>query len=248
MKLNYYYFYFLVIIIVTNSISVFCQKQEQRTYRELITEPVLFTPEYNRVINHSELPVVIDELSITLKITVLSHDKGRTLDNRTPTLELANGNSAPHPRLTITKSSYVGIDPDDYGFLINRWYHIAYTLSDSDKRMNFYIDGKWIGSYSILMVQSQSVIFNDEPLYVGKHPLFDGFKGQISNFRYYNFRLSHDEVLMDYSGEDPTKSIEEYPNEFFAGLGVGFFLGMITLAGGFFIHRIISRRNYQTIQ
>ena len=74
--MNYYYFYFLVIIIVTSSISVFCQKQEQRAYHELITEPVLFTPEYNRVISHSELPVVIDELSITLKINVLSHNFG----------------------------------------------------------------------------------------------------------------------------------------------------------------------------
>ncbi|CAG8469997.1 7949_t:CDS:2 [Gigaspora rosea] len=234
---------------VTNSISVFCQKQEQRTYRELITEPILFTPEYNRVISHSELPVVIDELSITLKINVLSHDfgyvfyKGRTLG--TPALWLADGNSSPHPRLTITNMSYVGIDLGDYGFLINRWYHIAHTVSDSDKRMNFYINGKWMGSYSIQNIQSQSVIFNDEPLYIGKNP---GVNGKISNFRYYNFRLSHNEVLMDYSGEYPTKSfVNECPNKLFDGLGVGFFLGMIALAGGFFVHRIISRRKYQTI-
>ncbi|KAF0424507.1 concanavalin A-like lectin/glucanase [Gigaspora margarita] len=258
MKRNNCDFYFLVIIIVTSSISVFCQKQEQRTYRELITEPVLFTPEYNRVINHSELPVVIDELSITLKINILTHAeywvvfyKGKTPASRTPELWLKSGDSTPYPSLSITGIPYVYIDLDGYGFLLNRWYHIAYTLSDSEKRMNFYIDGKWVGSYSIQRIQSQSIIFNDEPLYIGKHPIYHGLNGQISNFRYYNFRLSHDEVLMDYSGEDPTKSIdEEYPNKlnkFFDGLGVGFFLGMIALASGFVIHRTISRRKYQTI-
>ncbi|CAG8470015.1 concanavalin A-like lectin/glucanase domain-containing protein [Gigaspora rosea] len=262
MRMNYYYFYFLVIIIVTSSISVFCQKQEQRTYRELITEPVLFTPEYNRVINHSELPVVIDELSITLKLYIGRHNesyqifcKGKTRASRAPELWLNRDNSTPSLGFSITGDSFVWIKLVGYEFQLYRWYHIAYTLSDSEKRIYFYIDGKWIGSYSIIMIQCQSFIFNDEPLYIGKHPLWSGFLGQISNFRYYNFRLSHEEVLMDYTGEDPTKSIDkEYPNKlnkFFDGLGVGlavgFFLGMIALAGGLYIYRIISRRKYQAI-
>ncbi|CAG8821687.1 26897_t:CDS:1, partial [Racocetra persica] len=42
---------------------------EQRAYRELITEPVKFTYNSDRVIiDHSVLPVVKDELSITLKM------------------------------------------------------------------------------------------------------------------------------------------------------------------------------------
>ncbi|KAF0424505.1 concanavalin A-like lectin/glucanase [Gigaspora margarita] len=236
MKRDYYYFYFLVIIIVTSSISVFCQKQEKRTYRELITEPVLFTPEYNRVISHSELPVVIDELSITLKIYLASHAnpwctifyKGRTLKKRTPSLFLTPENSALYPSITITNNPWYESPVVYSELLLNRWYHIAYILSDPDKRLNIYLDGKWIGSLSIHNVQSQFILFNDEPLYIGKHPnIAIGIDGQISNFRYYNFRLSHDEVLMDYSGGDPTKNIDiECPNKLFDGLGIGLFLAM----------------------
>ncbi|CAG8791393.1 16518_t:CDS:2, partial [Dentiscutata erythropus] len=222
-------------------------RHEQRTYHELITEPVLFTPEYNRVINHSELPVVKDELSITLKINLLSHappsssSSWRTVfykaivdSSHTPALWLSSFNSMPAPRFTVNGVIDGGVNFYGYEFLLNRWYHIAYTLSDSEKRMNFYIDSKWIGSYNIQDVQNQSFIFNYGPLYIGKQPIVNeanGFNGHISNFRYYNFRLSHDEVLMDYSGEDPTKSIDDKcPNRFFDGLIIGLFLGITVLA------------------
>src|SRR6266542_2243074 len=67
-----YFYYLLLIIIISNSLLVFCQKQGQRTYRELITEQAIFLPNYRRVFNHTELPVVKDELSVTLKINILS--------------------------------------------------------------------------------------------------------------------------------------------------------------------------------
>ncbi|CAG8448000.1 28913_t:CDS:2 [Dentiscutata erythropus] len=243
-----------MIIIIVTSIPVFCQNHEQRTYRELITERVLFTPEYNRVISHAELPVVKDELSITLKINGLEHCPDsiyctvKTESNRTPALFLKLSDSTPCPRLLITGNFDIGFDMDGYGFLLNRWYHIAYTLSDSEKRVDFYIGGKWVGSFSIKNVQNQSIIFNDGPLYIGSHLVWNGFTGQISNFRYYNFRLSHNEVLMDYSDEDPTKSIDyKCPNRFFDDLSIGLFLGLTILAGGFFTNIIINRRRYQTI-
>ncbi|KAF0424502.1 concanavalin A-like lectin/glucanase [Gigaspora margarita] len=145
---------------------------------------VLFTPEYNRVISHSELPVVIDELSITLKIYLASHAesfqvfcKGKTLASRAPDFYLDGSKQC--LAFSITGILDVDIYLYGYGFLLNRWYHIAYTFSNSDKRMNFYIDGKWVVSYSIQKIQSQSFIFNDEPLYIGKHPLWSGFTGQI---------------------------------------------------------------------
>jgi hypothetical protein len=62
---------------------------------------------------------------------------------------------------------------DDYELQITQWYHIAYTLSNLDKRMNLYLDGKWVGSYSLTLIQNQSFIFNDRPLYIGKNPNFD---------------------------------------------------------------------------
>ncbi|KAF0557260.1 concanavalin A-like lectin/glucanase [Gigaspora margarita] len=259
MIMNYYYFYYLVIIIFSNPISVFCQKQEQRTYRELITEPFIFTSESNRMIRHAELPVVNNELSITLKIYLESHGtewytvfyKGSAEYSRTPALWL-NPNKVPCPRFEITGNFYAGIDLNDYGFLLNKWYHIAYTLSNPDKRMNCYIDGEWVGSFSMTNIQGQSFIFNDGPLYIGRHLVWNGFTGQISNFRYYNFHLSHSEVLMDYSGEDPTKrndndDNDESPKKSFVDLTIGFFLGMMVLTGGLFIYKIIIRRRYQEI-
>ena len=52
---------------------VSCQQQDQRTHRELIKEPNTFAPKDNKIINHSDLPIVNDELSITLKINIMSH-------------------------------------------------------------------------------------------------------------------------------------------------------------------------------
>ncbi|CAG8473751.1 687_t:CDS:2 [Gigaspora rosea] len=119
--------------------------QEQRIYRELITEPIKFTPEYNRVIGNTELPVVKNELSISLKLYLESHGsewhtifyKGRP--------ETIN----------------IGLYMDGYGLLLNQWYHVAYTLSNLDKRMNFYIDGEWVGSLSITYIQSYSMMGED---------------------------------------------------------------------------------------
>ncbi|CAG8525056.1 28385_t:CDS:2 [Dentiscutata erythropus] len=120
-------------------------------------------------------------------MNVLSHSpfwsivfwKGMTNENRTPSLFLTSGYSTPNPSLSITGRIDNGFTANDYGFQLNQWYHIAYTLSEPKKRMNFYIDGKWIGSYTITNVQSQSIIFNDGPLYIGKHLTWSGFTGQI---------------------------------------------------------------------
>ncbi|CAG8701873.1 25367_t:CDS:2, partial [Gigaspora rosea] len=162
-------------------------KQEQRTYRELIKEPTIFTSEYNRVISHAELPAVKNELSITLNIYLASHDpewngvfhKGRTDTSRTPALWLKPNDSVPCPRFSTTGSADVGFVMSGYGFLLNRWYHIAYTLSNPDKRMNFYIDGEWVGSFSMTNIQVESFIFNEGPLFIGKHLEWKGFTGQI---------------------------------------------------------------------
>ncbi|CAG8840318.1 15798_t:CDS:2, partial [Gigaspora margarita] len=174
---------------VNLTIAFFLGMMEQRTYRELITKPIIFTPEYNKIISHAELPVVKNELSITLKIYLTSHGSGPTWDSvfykgsmgtsNTPALWLKPDESAPCPRFSFTGNFDAGIDMNDYGFLLNRWYHIAYTLSNPDKRMNFYIDGEWVGSLSITQIQGQSIIFNDGPLYIGNPFFLNGFAGQI---------------------------------------------------------------------
>ena len=63
--------------------------------------------------------------------------------------------------------------------LLNRWYHITYTLSDSEKRLDVYIDGVWIGYYSIQNVKTQKIIFNDGPFYIGRAFSWKGFNGEI---------------------------------------------------------------------
>ena len=71
--LNYYYLV-IIIIIINDSLLIFCQQQGQRIYSELITEPILLGPKDNRIINHSDLPSVNDELSITLKINIANYN------------------------------------------------------------------------------------------------------------------------------------------------------------------------------
>ncbi|RIB12804.1 hypothetical protein C2G38_1785373 [Gigaspora rosea] len=81
--------------------------------------------------------------------------------------------------------------------LLQKWYHIAYTLSDPKKRLDIYVDGEWVGHYSIQDVKKQRVIFNDGPLYIGQAFSRDGFNGEISNFHYFNWCLTPGEIKKD---------------------------------------------------
>ncbi len=68
MKLNYCYL--AIILIISNSLLAFSQK----TYSELIKEPTKFIPTFNHIVNNNELPLVKNELSITLRIMITSND------------------------------------------------------------------------------------------------------------------------------------------------------------------------------
>ncbi|CAJ0837040.1 3826_t:CDS:2, partial [Entrophospora sp. SA101] len=80
----------------------------------------------------------------------MSHDvgwaavfhKGRAkYTERTPSLWLTPENSALYPRYTTNIEMSRGIDGIlGNEILLNRWYHIAYTLSNLEKRMDIYID------------------------------------------------------------------------------------------------------------
>ncbi|PKC04172.1 hypothetical protein RhiirA5_401586 [Rhizophagus irregularis] len=126
---------------------------------------------------------------------------------RTPILQLTPNKSALHARFTGNWNSDVGVYEPDDGLLLNRWYHIAYTLSDPEKRLDIYIDGEWIGFYGISKIKVQKVIFNDGPLYIGRAHSYLGFNGEISNVRYFNWRLSPEEVIEDYFDESQKKPI-----------------------------------------
>ena len=108
---------------------------------------------------------------------------GRTqFTERTPSLWLSPNTSRLFPRLSITSDSDVGLPKPGYtadNFLLNQWYHIAYTVSDPEKRMDLYVNSKWIAFVNVPLVQSQSVIFNDAPLYIGYDTFDYAVTGQI---------------------------------------------------------------------
>ena len=71
----------------------------------------------------------------------------------------------------------MGLDISD-GLLLNKWYHIAYTLSEPQKRLDIYVDGEWVGFYGIQDVKTQKVSFNSGPLHIGRK-FVKGFDGEI---------------------------------------------------------------------
>ncbi|CAG8710786.1 9652_t:CDS:2, partial [Gigaspora margarita] len=156
-------------------------------WTEIISNPVIFGDQEQKVVQHADLPVVKNELSITLRIKLNNHasdwanvfQKGTEGITHTPGLWLTAHKAALHARFTGNWNPNVGIDELD-GLLIQKWYHIAYTLSEPKKRLDVYINSEWAGFFSIQDVRNQNVIFNDGPMYIGKSPFHSGFNGEIS--------------------------------------------------------------------
>ncbi|CAI2197971.1 6488_t:CDS:2, partial [Funneliformis geosporum] len=119
---------------------------------------------------------------------------------RTPMLQLVPDKFLLHPRFTGKLNKDLGINQLGDGLLLDKWYHIAYTLSDFEKRLDIYIDGEWVGFYSIQNVKTERVVFNDGPLYIGRSYIdsHNGFIGEISNVRYFNWRLCAQEAKEDF--------------------------------------------------
>ena len=140
--------------------------------------------------------------------------------DRTPSLWLTQTNSAPHARFSLNDNINAGIDWVGNGLSLNKWYHLGYTLSQKEKRLDFYIDGDWAGFQSIQKVQTEQIVFSKGPLYIGNDLTWIQLLvkwGMIDNkincrnwqtlkmvallnskFRYYNWRLSADEVNADF--------------------------------------------------
>ncbi|PKY17470.1 hypothetical protein RhiirB3_404351 [Rhizophagus irregularis] len=157
-------------------------------------------------VQHAELPEVDDELSVSLRIKLKSHysnwatvfRKGGNEPVRTPGLFLHANNSKLHPRFTGNWEKNAGLDVVGDGLLLNKWYHITYTLSDPEKRMDIYINGVWTAFYAIENVQMHKIKFNDKPLDIGC-----AIDGEIGNFRYFNWRLSAEEAMKNYLNQRP---------------------------------------------
>lgn len=92
---------------------------------------------------------------------------------------MTKNKSALNPRFNGNWNSYAGFGEIGDGLILDKWHHIAYTLSDLEKRLDIYVDGEWIGFYSIPIVKDQRVIFNDGPLHIGYAHDYYGFIGEI---------------------------------------------------------------------
>ncbi|CAG8592845.1 569_t:CDS:2, partial [Ambispora gerdemannii] len=176
---------------------VFCQQVWQivgiaREFNEFISDPINFSAKDSKVIQNTELPVVIDEVSVALRLNILNNHpnwacvfhKGEADTSRTPSLWLTPNNSAPHARFSTIDNWNLGIDS---------------------------VDGIWNGFQSIQQVQTDKIIFNNGPLRIGNDTFWDGITGQISNFRYYNWRLSAEEVKGEYLNQSTISTISTIP-------------------------------------
>ncbi|CAG8733966.1 31828_t:CDS:2 [Gigaspora margarita] len=169
-------------------------------YLEIFSEPIYF-PTNKKTIQHDELLLVTNELSITFQLKLKRHDssfwapifhKGEDAQlTRNPALWLSPNDSRPHPMCSVNNNWNHHFATS--GLELNKWYHIAYTLSEPQKCMEFYVNGKLVGS-----IEAKDIKFNEFPLKNGHSDKSTDFQGHMSNFRYYNIRLSTDEIFKDY--------------------------------------------------
>nr|CAG8625468.1 5764_t:CDS:2 [Entrophospora candida] len=183
-----------------------------KEFCEIIEDPISLATSENKIVQHADLPTVKDELSVTLYLKVKSINSnwaciflkaqtfGTEHDIRTPSLWLWPNKTTMHARFSGNWSSNAGIYETATQLSLNKWHHISYTLSDSEKRLDLYIDCLWIGYYGIEDVQTQKVLFNTGPLHIGLayDGKLTGITGEISNFRYFNWRLTAEEVQKNF--------------------------------------------------
>ncbi|CAG8611703.1 13743_t:CDS:2 [Acaulospora morrowiae] len=143
-------------------------------YKEIFSNPLDF-PANKMHIEDGQLPSVTNELSVTLRLNVQSLDtswssifhKGVNNTTRTPGLWLCPNTTKLHPRFSTNSEWNLGINEISNELELNKWYHIGYTLSEPLKRMDIYLNGKWVGFKCIEQVQTQCVIFNRDQLHIG---------------------------------------------------------------------------------
>ncbi|CAB4485110.1 unnamed protein product [Rhizophagus irregularis] len=164
----------------------YCEKMKKffvKEFYEIISEPIKLKEKQCITVQHVELPEVDDELSVTLRIKLKSHYSDWATIFR-------KGGGNERERLVRTPGLFLHAN--------NSKLHPRFTGNWNDNRMDIFINGVWTAFYAIENVQMHRVIFNDKQLDIGWC-----VDGEISNFRYFNWRLSNEEVMKNYLNQRP---------------------------------------------
>lgn len=81
----------------------------------------------------------------------------------------------------------------------DRWYHVAATFDTGAQKVNLYVDGVNVKSFSTTAVPAP----NTNALTVGMSPYGDYLQGKIDELRIYSRTLSDAEISTLYSGGEP---------------------------------------------
>ncbi|RUP43206.1 hypothetical protein BC936DRAFT_137480, partial [Jimgerdemannia flammicorona] len=185
----------------------------RRKSLQIVTTPTLLLKATTKgpVVPHTTLPIVSEELSITLLFKLSCHSdnwgrifqKGQCSDRnntRTPALFLEPQRSRLHTCFSTTTdwnvNDFIG-DP----LVVGRTYHLAYTLSRSERRMDIYINGMSAGFKTVGDVYSH-ILFNDEPFFIGSDEYHPSAICEIRNLQFHNWKLSAEEVTQDYKDQN----------------------------------------------
>ena len=66
-------------LLIISLLFILCKQVQQvngisREFREIILDPINLSAAGNKIVQNEELPMVTDEVSVTLRLLILSHD------------------------------------------------------------------------------------------------------------------------------------------------------------------------------
>ncbi|RIB28090.1 hypothetical protein C2G38_2028819 [Gigaspora rosea] len=166
-----------------NQVKVLTKEVDSNNYLEIFSGPTYF-PTNKTTIQPNELLYVTNELSVMFQLNLEKHNsnwisiflKGEDAQQaRNPALWLTPNYSQPYPVCSVNGNWDKHITAETK-IELNKWYHIAYTLSEPQKRMELYVDGELVG-----YTDAKDIIFNEFPLKIGHSDRFTDFQGQMSN-------------------------------------------------------------------
>src|SRR5438045_1013529 len=66
-------------LLIISLLTILCKQVQQvigipREFLEVISDPINLSVNNNKIVQHATLPMVLDEVSVTLQLNILSHD------------------------------------------------------------------------------------------------------------------------------------------------------------------------------